>query len=40
MACLRVTAALPEPLRAGVQSDAGAAPAAGATPVQFVDVFR
>lgn len=39
LACLRVTAALPEPLRGGVQSDAGAAPAAGTTPVQFVDVF-
>ena len=39
LACLRVTAALPDLLRDGVHSEAGTAPASGATPVQFVDVF-
>ena len=38
MACLRVTAALPDHLRDGVQSEAGAAPSSGTAPVQFVDV--
>lgn len=39
LACMRVAAGLPEGLRDGVQSDAGAAPAFGTAPVQFVDVF-
>ncbi len=39
MAVVRVTAALPDHLRDGVHSEAGAAPSSGTTPVQFVDVF-